>query len=266
MSAKKEAFEPWAFAAFAVAAATAVLFLYLGSRPGGGGPVLAYRFGLLVLGWVAAVGMLLALLWSLRRRPVLQRRRVWPLAALGASLWFCSLPIAYPSSHEGRFSATRFRLPFEGEARVRFGGHDARENPLVFDPARCFGTAFEPLAAGDPLRVVAPAAGAVVARTTGRVGEILVLATAAGEACFLEGIEASTLAVGVGEAVVTGQPLGTSADVLYVHLQDSPEPGSGEGIPLRYFGYRVHGRAAEAGVPVPPQVVTTGTDEPDLRR
>lgn len=254
MTARREGFEPWAFAAFSVAAATAGLFLYLGLRPGGAGPVLAYRLGLLLIGWLAAVGMLLALVWSLRRRPVLQRRRVWPLSALGASLWLCSLPIAYPSSYEGRFSATRFRLPFEGEARVRFGGDDARENPLVFDPSRCFGFAFE-RTAGGALRVVAPAAGEVVARTTGRGGEILVLATAPGEWCLLGGLEGASLTVTVGARVEAGTPLGESPGPLYIHLQDAPDPGRGEGIPLRFHAYQVHGRTAESGVPVPPQVV-----------
>lgn len=259
VSTRREAFEPWAFAAFAVAAATGGLFLYLGLRPGGAGPVLAYRLGLLFLGWIAAVGMLLALVWSLRRRPVLQRRRVWPLTALGASLWLCSLPIAYPSSHEGRFSATRFRLPFEGEARVRFGGDDARDNPLVFDPARCFGFGFE-ASGGGVLPVVAPAAGELVARAPGRAGEILVLATGPGEWCLLEGLEAAALRVQLGQRVEAGAPLGEARGILYLHLQDAPEPGRGEGIPLRVFGYRVHGRAAEAGLPVPPQVVAHPPD------
>ncbi|HEX6883635.1 MAG TPA: hypothetical protein VF530_09660 [Planctomycetota bacterium] len=256
MSERREVFEPWAFAAFAVAAATAGLFLYLGLRPGGAGPVLAYRLGLLFLGWVAAVGMLLALLWSLRRRPVLQRRRAWPLMALGASLWLCSLPIAYPSSHEGRYSTTRFRLPFEGEARVRFGGDDARDNPLVFDPGRCFGFGFE-ASGGGALSVVAPAEGELVARAPGRAGQILVLATGPGEWCLLEGLEATTLRVQPGQRVAAGEPLGEARGVLYLHLQDAPEPGRGEGIPLRIHDYRVHGRPAEAGRPVPPQVVAS---------
>lgn len=251
---RNEAFEPWAFAAFAVGAVTAAVFLYLGSRPGGEGPVLLYRLGLLILGWIAAVAMLLALAWSLLRRPVLQRKRVWPLATLGASLWLCSLPIAYPSSHEGRFSTTRFRLPFEGEARVRFGGDRARDNPLVFDPARCFGCAFEPLSA--PLRVVAPARGVFLARARGRTGEVLVLSTAPGEFCVLEGLAADSLTLAAGATVEAGDALGEAQGVLHVHLQDAPEPGRGEGIPLRFFDYRAQGRLAEAGTPIPPQVVS----------
>jgi len=249
----RERFERWAYAAFALAAVTAALFLFLGSRPGGAPAVLAYRFGLLVLGWGAAVGMLFAVVWSLRRRPVLQRKRVWPLTALGATLWFCSLPIAYPSSHEGKFSTTRFALPFEGTARVRWGGESPRSNPLLFDPARRFGVAFE---ADQALAARAPASGTVVARTSGRGGDEIVLATAAGEFCVVAGI-APDGGPRPGAEVRQGEPIGSAPALLLVHLQDRPEPGHGEGIPMRFFGYSVGGRIADAGVPVPKQEVAS---------
>lgn len=251
---RRHGFEPWAFGAFAIAAATAGLYLFLGSRPGGAGPVLAYRFGLLGLGWVAAVGMLAALAWSLRRRPVLQRGRAWALGALGASLWFCSLPIAYPSSHEGKFSATPFALPFEGAARVRYGGEHASRNPLVFDPARRFGTGFE-RAGGSALTVVAPAAGTLLVREPGREGERLVLAVGEHEFFVLEGLDPGSCALVRGDRVVPGARLGLASGLLYAHLQDAPVPGRGEGIPLRYRDYVADGRMAESGVPVPPQAL-----------
>jgi hypothetical protein len=247
-------FEPWAYLAFALAGATAALFLFLGSRPGGELAARAFRWGPLVLGCASAVGMLAALAWCLRRRPILQRGRAWPLLALGTSLWFCSLPIAYPSSYEGRFSTTRFRLPFEGPARVTAGGEDA--NPLLFDPARRFGTVFR--SSGDEqtlLPIVAPAAGAVVGRTSTRSGEALVLATAPGEFCVLEGLEPGSCTLEAGASVAAGERIGTASGRLSMHLQDAPAPGRGEGIPMRYWGYRLHGRPAESGVPIPPQEV-----------
>lgn len=247
--------EPWAWIAFAPAAATGMLFLFLGLRPGGDGPVLAYRYGLLLLGWASAVGMLVALLWCLRRRPVLQRGRVWPLSALGASLWFCSLPIAYPSSHEGKFSPTAFRLPFEGAARVRYGGGERAKNHLLFDPARRFGTIFEKCGA-EALRVVAPARGTVVERTSGRTGEVLVLATGADQFCVVDGLDVEA-DLRAGASVEAGEPLGRAAGLLGIHLQDRPEPGAGEGIPMRFWNYLVDGRPAEAGVPIPSQEVAS---------
>jgi hypothetical protein len=254
MNAERKGFEPWAWAAFLLAAGTAGLVLLLGSRPGGRVAVLAYRWGPLSLGAASAALMLGGLIWSLRRRPVLQRRRAWPLALLAASLWFCSLPIAYHSSHEGKFSTTRFRLPFAGSARVHFGGERRATNPLLFDPSRRFGLSFAPGGPG-PLAVVAPAAGKVVRLEEGRIGRKLVLVTGEQEFCVLDGLAPESVTVAPGEAVAAGDALGSAAGLFFLHLQDDPEPGSGEGIPLRIWSYRVDGRAVEAGVPIPPQVV-----------
>lgn len=249
-------FEPWAYAAFALAGATAALFLFLGSRPGGELAVRAFRWGPLVLGGASAIMMLAALALCLRRRPVLQRGRAWPLFALATSLWFCSLPIAYPSSHEVP-STTRFRMPFEGAARVVVGGEDA--NPLLFDPARRYGTVFRSAGGEGVLAVVAPAAGTVIERRAQRGGEALVLATGAGEYCVIAGLEPGSCTLEVGAAVQPGERLGRAPEVA-VHLQDSPEAGRGEGIPMRYWGYRLHGRAAESGIPIPPQDVEHDAD------
>ncbi len=261
MSAPRAGFEPWAWLAFAFAAASAGMLLYLGLRPGGAAPVFVYRFGLLASGWASAVAMLVAMLWCLRRRPVLQRGRAWPLAALAASLWLCSLPFAYPSSHEGKFSPTRFRLPFEGAARVLHGGAQRARNPLLFDPARRFGTVFE-ARAGAPLAVCAPADGTLLARHAGRGGEVLVLATGVDEYCVLEGLEPGSGALAPGARVGAGEPLGTARELLRVHLQDRAEPGRGEGVPMRYWNYVADGRAAEAGVPAPPQEVACPASGP----
>jgi len=248
-------FEPWAWGAFALGGLGVGLFLYLGSRPGGEGPILVYRYGLLVLGWVSAVGMLGGLVWSLRRRPVLQRRRAWPLATLGATLWFCSLPIAYPSSHDGRFSPRRFRLPFQGEATVRYGGEHWKHNPLVFDPARRFGFGFVAQGGSGSLAVLAPCAATVVDHARGRAGEGVVLAVGEHEYFVLEGLDEGSFTGEAGERVQEGKALGSASGVLYAHLQDRPEAGEGEGIPMRFWWYRVEGRLAESGVPVPPQAV-----------
>lgn len=250
----RRGFEPWAFVAFALAGLCAGAFVFLGLRPGGAAPVFVYRFGLLFAGWAAAVAMLIAMIWSLRRRPVLQRGRAWPLVALGASLWFCSLPIAYPSSHEGKFSPTRFGLPFEGKARVRYGGLHKLQNPLLFDPARRFGTAFE--RRSESLEVLAPADGTLLDLAAGRMGDVLVLATGVGEYCVLEGLVPGSCSLTPGSAVRAGERLGSGAAWLSVHLQDRPSPGAGEGIPMRYWNYEADGRTAESGVPVPPQEVS----------
>lgn len=249
-----ERFEPWAWFAFALALGTAALFLYLGTRPGGEAARAAYRYGPLVGGGAAAVFLLGALIHCLRRRPVLQRRRTWPLAALGVSLWFCSLPIAYPSAHEGKYSPTAFRLPFEGAARVRFGGEERRSNPLLFDPSRRFGLCFEPLAPERPLRVVAPCAGELVAVFEGRTGVGLVIRSGPQEYCTLEGLDGPPEAE-VGAVLAPGQGLGRTSARLVLALADQPGPGRGEGIPVRFRDYRLEGREVELGVPTAGQAL-----------
>ena len=42
-------YEPWSVVAFSLVGLTALLFVYLGLRPGGRGPVWAYREGTLLL-------------------------------------------------------------------------------------------------------------------------------------------------------------------------------------------------------------------------
>ncbi|MCI0573579.1 MAG: hypothetical protein L0Y66_22805, partial [Myxococcaceae bacterium] len=135
--------------------------VFLGLRPGGAAPVLVYRWGPLVLGGGSAALLLFALVWCALRRPVLQRGRTGALAVLAGSLWFCSFPLAYPSSHEDHPSQVRFRLPFSGEARVRFGGDRREANPLLFDPPRRFGFCFESPPPGAALTVLAPSPGCV---------------------------------------------------------------------------------------------------------
>jgi len=237
---RRRSFEPWAWCAFALAGAALGLSVYLGLRPGGRGPVLAFTWGPLALGAAAALLLIGALAWALVRRPVLQRRRATPLAILAATLWFCSFPIAYPSSHEGHPSRVRFRLPFEGEWRVRWGGEERADNVLVLNPSRCFGFVFDG----------APPDASVVAPCPGRVRAVspLVLEVAPREYLVLEGL--GTLDVAEGARVEPGDRLGALARAeLTVHLEDAPRPGTGEGIPLLFRGFRADGRAVERGVP-----------------
>lgn len=249
---RRERFEPWAWPAFGLLGATLALFLVMGSRPGGELAVLAYRWGLFAVGGAGAALMCLALAWSLRHRPVLQRGRAWPLTALAISLWLCSLPIPYPSSHEGKPSPIRFRLPFEGEAHVLWGGEEKGTNGLVYDPSACFGTCFE--LEGGPA-VLLPADGRLVAREPGRFGERVVLEVAPETYLVLDGLGPGADGPGPGVALRAGEPLGRAATKLCVFLMDGPRYGRSEGIPMRFWGYAADGRPVEAGVPIPPQRV-----------
>ena len=259
-------FEPWAWCAFGLGGVIAGLYLYLGMRPGGAGPVIAYSYGPLVLGAAAALGLLGALGWCLLRRPVLQRRRAAPLAVLAAAVWWCSFPIPYPSSHRSPSRVT-FRLPFEGEARVLFGGErrPGRPNPLVLHPSRCFGLCFEP-PGGEEADVLSPASGRIARldRPEDERGpQRVVIEVGPGEFLVVEGLAPGSLAVSAGDELAPGDLLGRATSMLCLFLQDGPVVGRSEGIPLRFTDYLADGVPVETGLPEPPQRVRSAVAAPE---
>ena len=271
--------ERWPFAVFALAAATLAVFVYLGARPGGRGPILAYRYGPPALGILNALALGVALVWSALRPPLVRPRRVAAWTAAGAGLWLCSLPLAYPSSHDGHPSAVRFRLPFDGEWTVRWGGERHATNALVLSPGRRYGFDFVRGDGADPegsvgAPVLAPAEGEVVAVEQSLADDLgasseggpasawgnhVVLRVAAQEFLVLGGLQQGSVGVVPGERVRAGQELArvgrsalsrvSPAPHLAVHLQDAPEPGRGEAIPMRFFAYESGGHEVEAGIP-----------------
>lgn len=267
MSGERERLEPWAWPAFGVGLATLSSYLVLGSRPGGAlGPWL-YRQGSALL-FLAAGGLLAgALVWAVTHRPVLGRRRLVPFAVLALSVAAISHPLPYPSSHEGHPPPVAFRLPFDGAWRVLWGGERRADNPLVLSPARRFGYELVPLDPADGERVLAPAAGTVVAAVGDLpdeagpepFGNHVVLEVAPATFLVLGNLRRESLAVRPGERVEAGALVGALGDSaagswratpqLMVHLQDEPEPGRGEGIPLRFGDYEAAGRRVEVGVP-----------------
>lgn len=276
--------EWWVWFAYGIGATCAAVFLYLGLRPGGMGPVLAYVYGRTLLFLLSALVLVLGLFLSLLRRPVLQRGRLGGFLALGATVWFSAYPLAYPSSHEKAPSATTFRLPFEGEWTTRWGGSKGPQNALVLHPDRRFGFDFlrcdSEGRSGDGRRslcrgssVLAPAAGEVVAVHDGEpdapfgeypggeepYGNHVILRVAEGEYLFLIGLEEGSVSVGEGDTVGPGDFVGrvgfTSRSALTpeahlgVHLQDTPRLRRGEGIPMRFEGYLRGDRTVERGTP-----------------
>lgn len=251
-SQEKTGFEPWAWVAFLLAGLVAATFLYLGLRPGGRGPIVAYSLGLPILGTLSGLWMAVGMIWSVLHKPVLQRGRLKPLVAGAASIWMASLPIAYPSSHEGKPSALVFRLPFEGERSVRWGGVEREQNALIFDPARRFGVVFEQPQGAPPTDVLAPAAGELLAWVEVESGGLwsAVLEVGAGQYLVLSGLGEEP-AVALGTGIEAGARLGRSlGSTLTVHLEDHPDPGSGEGIPFYFRGFRAGETSRERGVPV----------------
>jgi len=276
--------EPWAWAAFGVAGLAAAAFVVLGSRPGGALPVRLYALGLPALGLAAAALLALGLAWSVTHRPVLGRRRLAPLLAVGATLFAASFPLPYPSSHDGRPSRHVLVVPLEGPCRVVLGGDPG--NPLVLVPERRFGYVLAPVvpegAPGDRAdgadradrapAVLAPVAGRVVLARgerpaddevapaldpVGALGLVLEVAPAPGaepsEWCVLLGFDPEAPLPGPGTRVEAGDPLGRLGKErrLGLSLQDR----HGEGIPARLGPLELDGRTHAEAFPVTGQTI-----------
>jgi len=249
--------EPWSWGAFGITAAIVATTLFLGARPGGELPVRVYLLGPTVLGLVAALWLVVGVLLAVRRPPTFQRRRLAAFLALAAGFWWCSFPLAYPSSFEGHPSRTALRLPFEGRWRVRWGGESREENAYVLQPARRFAVHFEPL--DGERTVLAPAPGEVLALAPVEGAPArarLELRLAGGEVLVLE--TAAPLAAAVGEALLPGRVLGQADDFgVALHLQDGAKNAFREGIPMRFEGYTADGKPVRRGAPRRGEVLET---------
>ena len=281
--------ELWAVLAYVTSVLFLALLVYLGLRPGGEGPVIAYGAGRQLIGLLAILDLFIGVAWSLLRRPVLQRRRALPFLLLVGVIGVIAFPIPYPSSHEGHESAVCFRLPFEGEWTVFWGGETKEESLLAgYFPDRRWGLDFvvsdaglshrgEGFEASDYLcfgrEVLAPADGKVVRAQDGapdarpgtydsRVeacGNYVVIQVAEREFVFLCHLGRGSIAVKPGQAVRAGEPIGrvgtsgfstvTPEPHLAIHLQDTPEPGRGEAVPWSFCDYVAAGIRVERGLP-----------------
>jgi len=279
--------EAWAWLAYACAALQAALLVYLGTRPGGEWPVIAYRDLRPVLELLALATLFGATVWCLVRRPVLQRRRLAPCACLLLVVGVGSYPFPYPSSREGVPSSVRFRLPFAaagdagaaGEWTVVWGGERREHNILAaFSPDRRWGLELVVTEAGRSRRgqarapedhlvygreVLAPADGRVAGVTTGLadepLGDHVVIRVAEGEYAFLCHLQEGSIAVAAGQQVRAGEPIGrvgatgrsstTPEPHLALHLQTTPFAGRGEAVPWRFHDFLADGIPVASGLP-----------------
>jgi hypothetical protein len=261
---KKEA---WAVGAYALAALMALLLLYLGMRPGGRGPILAWQYGLGILPPLAFVLVVVGAITAFRRKPFLRAGRKLPFLLLLLLVLAGGVELPYPSSHEGHESAICFRLPFrapkEGEWTVFWGGETRDESLLAaYTASRRFGLDLVVAKDGATSRdgrflvvgedVLAPCDGEVV-----RAGRTVVLRVADGEYLFLGNVD--PVAVAVGQRLKQGERVGcvagdgasrfTPEPHLEIHLQDSPEEGTGEPVPWRFCDYVADGKVVGKGLP-----------------
>jgi murein DD-endopeptidase MepM/ murein hydrolase activator NlpD len=273
----------WVRAAFLVAVGHAALLALVHARPGLVGVVL-WWIGPPLVGLATAALLAVALRSSWRSRTT----PTWTQLAGFATLVAISAALAafrtYPSSYDHRPSDVSFRLPLDGPVTVAWGGPTVAVNYhavipdqrwaydlLVTENGRSFrgdGTRLEDyLAHGRP--VLAPADGVVfdvrdtepdeqighwqVRRAT---GNHVVLQVTPQQFLFIAHLQRGSIVVKPGERVRAGQTIGrvgnsgnASEPHVHLHLQDTPTPHLGEGIPLYFRDYRVNGAHVDRGIP-----------------
>jgi hypothetical protein len=238
---------------------------------------------------IVAAGMLvIALVWSLWKRPMVNRWRVIGVGAIFGLVAATFMYRVYPSSFDNRPSEVRFRLPLDGPILVGWGGPTPGVNYHVAHPDQRW--AYDLLVAKDnkthagdgsqladyycyELPVLAPADGKVVAVLDGMPdqpigvlggnpagGNQIVIEVAPQQFLFLCHLRRGSLKVKEGDKVSRGQEVArvgnsgnTSEPHLHIHLQNTSKLHVGEGIPLYFHGYRVNGQAngqfVERGIP-----------------
>lgn len=235
--------ELWVAAAFALVLVLLAGVVYLGLRPGGRGPIWVYGRGRDLLALTALGLLLVGAAQSALRRPFVRRRRIAAFACLLAVVGIAPTPFPYPSSHEGKASSVRFRLPCRGEWTVLWGGDRKDQNPFAawsadrrwalhlvrVEEGRRTRSWAEPPRAGpedflawtEP--VLSPAAGEVVQVRDGvpdgdlvdvpegtpASGNLVVLRVADDEYLFASHLRAGSIPLTVGERVQAGALLGT---------------------------------------------------------
>jgi hypothetical protein len=235
---------------------------------------------------LAAVTALTVVLWrSWQRRESPKRRELVGFAALALVVGSLAVFRTYPSSHDDKPSAVRFRLPLDGPVTVVWGGPSLAVNYhgsmpderwaydlLVTRNGKTFqndGARLEDYYVyGHP--VLAPADGIVrevqanepdgppgQSRFVRAAGNYIVLEVAMDEFLFIAHLLPASITVAPGARVSRGQTMGrvgnsgnSSEPHVHLHLQDSGRRYLGEGIPFYFHDYRLRGLEVERGMPL----------------
>jgi murein DD-endopeptidase MepM/ murein hydrolase activator NlpD len=232
----------------------------------------------------AAMLLAFALIRSRRRRDSPTRAQLVGYLTLFLLIGSLAAFRVYPSSHDDRPSDVRFRLPLDGPVTIGWGGPTLAVNYhammpdqrwaydlLVTNRGRTFrndGTHLDDYYAyGRP--VLAPADAVVRAihdgEADGRIGQWgllraagnhVILEVAPAEFLFIAHLQPRSIAVASGDRVRAGQVIGrvgnsgnSSEPHVHLHLQDTPAPYLGEGIPFYFHGYLVNGVEIDRGMP-----------------
>jgi len=204
-------------------------------------------------------------------------------------------PTEAPTAYLDHVTRVALRLPFDGAWSVLWGGRTHDLNYHTAYPDQRFAYDFLILKdgrnhSGDGTRnehhysfglpIVAPGDGTVIAATDGLpdntpgerdtsrpLGNHVILDHGNGEWSFFAHLQNGTVAVEQGQVVSAGERLGlcgnsgsSSEAHLHYHLQDSPVPFGGKGLPPQFSHYTADGRWVERGEPIKGQTVAHRPD------
>ncbi len=209
------------------------------------------------------------------------------------------LPSEAPTAYVDYRTKTKLRLPFDGEWHVGWGGRTIDLNQHTVAPDQRFaydffikregytfkgdGSANEDYYCYD-LEILAPGDGTVVAVENGitdnRPGEMpeisgnsVVIDHHNGEYSLLGHFKRGSILVAVGDDVVSGQVLGRCGNSghsaephLHYHLQDTPVPFNGNGLPAQFHLYEANGTEVRRGEPLITQAVRHVREKIEGRR
>lgn len=199
-------------------------------------------------------------------------------------------PEAAPSPHLDYQTKAHLRLPFNGAWYVFWGGRTLEQNYHAAVRGQRFAYDLVKRVDGSTHRgdgkalvdyycwnqpILAPADATVLeaidglpdqaigTRNTEQVtGNHVILDLGQGEYALLAHLQHGSVAVKAGQHVARGQALGrcgnsgnTSEPHLHFHLQDAPEFGEGDGLPVLFEDYSAEGKPVARGEPVQGQTI-----------
>lgn len=189
---------------------------------------------------------------------------------------------------------TLLSLPFSGEWYVYWGGRTIRENYHAFARDQRFAYDFLILEDGFSYArdgefnedffgfsqpILAPADGIVLTAVNDQpdrepgvmykenpLGNHVILSHGNGEFSFLAHLKQGSTSVRQGDHVVLGQKIGecgnsghSSEPHLHYHVQNTPIPFRGEGLPAQFVNYSADGKIIARGEPVAGQTVSNAS-------
>jgi hypothetical protein len=261
--------EAWVVAAWLIVAAELGLAVFLGLKRPGVAPVKAYLYGPWLLAMAAFLVGLLGVWRTIRRPASGGTQRMVAFGLLFFVVGTASYGLPFPAARSTRPTLARIRVPAEGEWTVAWGGVDDASAIWRTRPDRCFAyvlvlerdgsTRAQP---ADPASahargaaVVAPAGGKVVrvvndvpddgALHADDLGNHVVIELGIDEFLFVSGLERGSIPLAQGAQVAAGDPLGRIGFSAFsplcpephlgLHVQDTPEPFWGQGIPFYFW-------------------------------